>query len=383
MATYRDLLQQAKDAIEEVDARQAQAIEGAVWIDVRRHDEWDEGHIPAAVHIPRGSLESRIESRVPQRETPIVLYCASGERSALAAKTLTELGYERPVSLAGGFTDWKRNGGDIAIPQTLSPERRARYSRHTLIPEIGEEGQLRLLDSKILLLGAGGLGSPAALYLAAAGVGSIGIVDADIVDESNLQRQIVHSLNTLGSPKVDSAKRTIEALNPDVKVTTYRERLTSENVDRILDDGWEIVVDGTDNFPTRYLMNDACVWRGIPLVYGSIYRFEGQVSVFDSAAGGPCYRCLFPAPPPPELAPSCSEGGVLGVLPGVVGTLQTNEALKLALGIGNPLVGRLLLFDALEGEFDEMRIKRNPDCPVCGDHPSITEYVDYVEFCAR
>jgi len=382
MATFRELLQQTKAEIEEVDAREAQELDGATWIDVRRHDEWDEGYIPGSVHIPRGSLESRIESRVPDHSQPVVIYCASGERSAFAAKTLAELGYERPVSLVGGFTDWKRNGYEIALPRTLSPERRARYSRHTLIPEIGEEGQLRLLDSKILLLGAGGLGSPAALYLAAAGVGHIGIIDADIVDESNLQRQIVHSLNTLGTPKVDSAKRTIEALNPDVQVTTYRERLTSENIDQILDDGWEIVVDGTDNFPTRYLMNDAAVWRGIPVVYGSIYRFEGQVSVF-KAGEGPCYRCLFPAPPPPELAPSCSEGGVLGVLPGVVGSLQTNEALKLALGIGDPLIGRLLIYDALAGEFDEMRIKRNPDCPVCGEHPTITEYVDYVEFCAR
>jgi sulfur-carrier protein adenylyltransferase/sulfurtransferase len=382
MPSYRDLLQQTKAEIEEVDAREAQELDGAAWVDVRRHDEWDEGYIPGAIHIPRGSLESRIESRVPDRSAPVVVYCATGERSAFAAKTLAELGYERPVSLIGGIVDWKRNGYDVALPRTLTPEARARYSRHTLIPEIGEEGQLKLLDSKILLLGAGGLGSPAALYLAAAGVGNIGIVDADIVDESNLQRQIAHSLNTLGSPKVDSAKRTIEALNPDVRVTTYRERLTSENVDRILDDGWEIVVDGTDNFPTRYLMNDACVWRGIPLVYGSIYRFEGQVSVF-KAGDGPCYRCLYPAPPPPELAPSCSEGGVLGVLPGVVGTLQTNEALKLALGIGQPLIGRLLLFDALTTEFDEMKIRRNPDCPVCGDHPTITEYVDYVEFCAR
>jgi molybdopterin/thiamine biosynthesis adenylyltransferase/rhodanese-related sulfurtransferase len=382
MATYRELLQQTKAEIEEVDAREAQDLDGAAWIDVRRHDEWDEGYIPGAIHIPRGSLESRIESRVPDHSQPVVIYCASGERSAFAAKTLAELGYERPVSLVGGFTDWKRNGYEIALPRTLSPERRARYSRHTLIPEIGVEGQLRLLDSKILLLGAGGLGSPAALYLAAAGVGHIGIVDADIVDESNLQRQIVHSLNTLGTPKVDSAKRTIEALNPDVQVTTYRERLTSENIDAILDDGWELVVDGTDNFPTRYLLNDAAVWRGIPVVYGSIYRFEGQVSVF-KAGDGPCYRCLFPAPPPPELAPSCSEGGVLGVLPGVVGSLQTNEALKLALGIGEPLIGRLLIYDALAGEFDEMRIKRNPDCPVCGEHPTITEYVDYVEFCAR
>jgi len=382
MASYRELLQQTKAQVEEVDAREAQELDGAAWVDVRRHDEWDEGYIPGAIHIPRGSLESRIESRVPDRTKPVVLYCASGERSAFAAKTLRELGYERPVSLAGGFTDWKRNGNEIVLPRTLAPDRRARYSRHILIPEIGEEGQLKLLDSKILLLGAGGLGSPAALYLAAAGVGRIGIVDADIVDESNLQRQIAHSLNTLGSPKVDSAKRTIEALNPDVQVTTYRERLTSENIDKILDDGWEIVVDGADNFPTRYLLNDASVWRGIPVVHGSIYRFEGQVTVF-KPGDGPCYRCLFPEPPPVELAPSCSEGGVLGVLPGIVGTLQTNEALKLALGIGEPLVGRLLLFDALVTEFHEVRVNRNPSCPVCGEQPSITEYVDYVEFCAR
>jgi molybdopterin/thiamine biosynthesis adenylyltransferase/rhodanese-related sulfurtransferase len=382
MASYRELLQQTKAEVEEVDAREAQELEGAVWVDVRRHDEWDEGYIPGAIHIPRGSLESRIESRVPDRTAPVVLYCATGERSAFAAKSLAELGYERPVSLAGGFVDWKRNGREIALPRSLSPDRRARYSRHILIPEIGEEGQLKLLDSRILLLGAGGLGSPAALYLAAAGVGHIGIVDADIVDESNLQRQIAHSLNTLGSPKVDSAKRTIEALNPDVEVTTYRERLTSENIDAILDDGWEIIVDGADNFPTRYLLNDASVWRGIPIVHGSIYRFEGQVTVFDPNAG-PCYRCLFPEPPPVELAPSCSEGGVLGVLPGIVGTLQTNEALKLALGIGDPLVGRLLLFDALATEFHEVRVNRNPNCPVCGENPTITEYVDYVEFCAR
>jgi sulfur-carrier protein adenylyltransferase/sulfurtransferase len=382
MPSYRELLQQVKGQIEEVDAREAQAIDDALWVDVRRHDEWNEGYIPGAVHIPRGSLESRIESRVPDRSTPIVLYCASGERSAFAAKALEELGYERPVSLAGGFVDWKRSGGEIKLPLTLSPEKRARYSRHVLIPEIGEEGQLKLLESRILLIGAGGLGSPAALYLAAAGVGHIGIIDADIVDESNLQRQIAHSLNTLGSPKVDSAKRTIEALNPDVQVTTYRERLTSENIERILDDGWEIVVDGADNFPTRYLMNDASVWRGVPVVHGSIYRFEGQVTVF-KPFDGPCYRCLFPEPPPVELAPSCSEGGVLGVLPGIVGTLQTNEALKLALGIGEPLIGRLLLFDALSTEFSEVHVNRNPACPVCGENPTITEFVDYVEFCAR
>jgi molybdopterin/thiamine biosynthesis adenylyltransferase/rhodanese-related sulfurtransferase len=382
MPTYRDLLRSVKAEIDEVDARAAQEIDDAVWIDVRRMDEWEQGHLPGAVHVPRGSLESRIESRVPARETPIVLYCATGERSAFGVKSLRELGYENVVSLSGGFTEWKHNGYEVVLPTTLSPEKRARYSRHLLIPEIGETGQLKLLDSKILLIGAGGLGSPAALYLAAAGVGHLGIIDADIVDESNLQRQVAHSLNTLGTPKVDSAKARIEGLNPDVKVTTYRERLTSENIDRILDDGWEIVVDGTDNFPTRYLLNDAAVWRGIPVVYGSIYRFEGQVSVFKPHEG-PCYRCLFPEPPPAELAPSCSEGGVLGVLPGIIGTLQTNEALKLAADFGDPLVGRLLLFDALAGEFEEMRIKRNPGCPVCGDEPTITEYVDYVEFCAR
>src|SRR5579862_328960 len=382
MQTYRELLQRVKSEIRELDPREAEALDGAALVDIREQDEWEQGHIPGAVHVPRGFLESRIETIVPDRATPVILYCASGARSAFGAKSLEELGYANVASLAGGFTDWKRNGYDIVLPTTLSPERRTRYSRHLLIPEIGEAGQLKLLDSKILLIGAGGLGSPAALYLAAAGVGRIGIVDADIVDETNLQRQIAHSLNTLGTPKVDSAKARIEGLNPDVQVTTYRERLSSDNVDRILDDGWEIVVDGTDNFPTRYLLNDACVWRGIPLVYGSIYRFEGQVTVFKPHEG-PCYRCLFPEPPPAELAPSCSEGGVLGVLPGIVGTLQTNEALKLAVGAGEPLVGRLLLFDALESDFTEVRIKKNPDCPVCGEHPSITDYIDYVEFCTR
>jgi molybdopterin/thiamine biosynthesis adenylyltransferase/rhodanese-related sulfurtransferase len=380
MASYRELLQDVRTRVVEVDGREAQELEGATWVDVREQDEWDEGHIPGAIHIPRGNLESRVETAVADHTRPVVVYCSAGNRSVFAAETLAQLGFERPVSLAGGYTDWKRNGYPTVLPRTLSPERRARYSRHLLIPEIGEEGQMRLLDSRILLIGAGGLGSPASLYLAAAGVGHIGIVDADIVDESNLQRQIAHSLNTLGTPKVDSARRAIEALNPDVEVTTYRERLTSENIDRILDDGWEIIVDGADNFPTRYLVNDASVWRGIPVVHGSIYRFEGQVTVF-KPGDGPCYRCLYASPPPPELAPSCSEGGVLGVLPGIVGTLQTNEALKLAIGAGDPLVGRLLLFDALATDFQEVHIQRNPDCPVCGDNPSIHEYIDYVEFC--
>ena len=384
MPTYRELLQQVRGEIDEVDATRARELVDAgepLVVDVREQDEWDEGHIPGAVHIPRGNLESRIERAAPDPTRPIIVYCSAGNRSAFAAKTLGELGYQDVVSLSGGFTDWKRNGFPVQLQAGLDAQRRARYSRHLLIPEVGEEGQLKLLDSKILLIGAGGLGSPASLYLAAAGVGRIGIVDADVVDESNLQRQIVHSTERLGEPKVDSAKRTIEALNPDVQVVAYKERLTSENIERILADGWDVIVDGADNFPTRYLVNDASIWHGIPVVHGSIYRFEGQVTVFQPGAG-PCYRCLFPAPPPPELAPSCAEGGVLGVLPGVIGSLQANEALKLALGIGEPLVGRLLLFDALASEFSEMKLRRDPDCPVCGEHPTITDYIDYVGFCA-
>ena len=384
MPTYRELLQQVRGEIDEVDATRARELVDAgepLVVDVREQDEWDEGHIPGAVHIPRGHLESRIERAAPDPTRPIIVYCSAGNRSAFAAKTLGELGYQDVVSLSGGFTDWKRNGFPVQLQAGLDAQRRARYSRHLLIPEVGEEGQLKLLDSKILLIGAGGLGSPASLYLAAAGVGRIGIVDADVVDESNLQRQIVHSTERLGEPKVDSAKRTIEALNPDVQVVAYKERLTSENIERILADGWDVIVDGADNFPTRYLVNDASIWHGIPVVHGSIYRFEGQVTVFQPSAG-PCYRCLFPAPPPPELAPSCAEGGVLGVLPGVIGSLQANEALKLALGIGEPLVGRLLLFDALASEFSEMKLRRDPDCPVCGEHPTITDYIDYVGFCA-
>jgi adenylyltransferase/sulfurtransferase len=384
MATYRELLAQAKAEIDEVDAmRTRELIESGnpVIVDVREQDEWDEGHLPGAIHIPRGNLESRIETAVADRSQPIVVYCAAGNRSAFAAKTLEELGYEDVVSLAGGFTDWKRNGFPIELAAGLDAPKRARYSRHLLIPEVGEQGQLRLLDSKVLLIGAGGLGSPASLYLAAAGVGRLGIVDADVVDESNLQRQIIHSTERLGEAKVDSAKRTIEALNPDVQVVAYEERLSSENVERILADRWDVIIDGADNFPTRYLVNDASVWHGIPVVHGSIYRFEGQVTVFKPGEG-PCYRCLFPAPPPPELAPSCAEGGVLGVLPGIIGSLQANEALKLALGIGEPLIGRLLLYDALAEEFNEMTIRRDPDCPVCGDSPTITDYIDYVEFCA-
>ncbi|HKI93407.1 MAG TPA: molybdopterin-synthase adenylyltransferase MoeB [Gaiellaceae bacterium] len=384
MPSYRELLQQVKDSIEEVNATEARDLlataEPPLLVDVRERDEWAEGHIPGAVHVPRGFLESRIEQVAPDRTRSLVLYCAGGVRSAFAAKTLADLGYESVISLDGGFTDWKRNGLPVQLPRSLDLAKRQRYSRHLLIPEVGEEGQLKLLDSRVLLIGAGGLGSPAALYLAAAGIGKIGIVDDDRVDESNLQRQIAHSLQTLGEWKAESAKRTIEALNPDVEVIPYLERLTSENVDRILGDGWDVIVDGADNFPTRYLVNDAAVWHNIPLVHGSIYRFEGQVTVFKPHEG-PCYRCLFPQPPPPELAPSCAEGGVLGVLPGIVGSLQAAEALKLALGIGDTLAGRLLLFDALSTEFSEVSLRRDPACPVCGEHPTITEYIDYVEFC--
>jgi molybdopterin/thiamine biosynthesis adenylyltransferase/rhodanese-related sulfurtransferase len=384
MPSYRELLQQVKAEIEEVDAPGAlELLESAdppLFIDVREPDEWDDGHIPGAVHVSRGHFESRIEQAAPDRARPIVVYCAAGSRSAFAAKTLEELGYEHVASLAGGYTDWKRNGYATQLPRALDAEKRSRYSRHILIPEVGVEGQLKLLESRILLIGAGGLGSPASLYLAAAGVGTIGIVDDDRVDASNLQRQIAHSTETLGDWKADSAKATIEALNPDVNVITYKERLTSENVERILADGWDVIVDGADNFPTRYLVNDAAVWHDIPLVHGSIYRFEGQVSVFKPHEG-PCYRCLFPQPPPPELAPSCAEGGVLGVLPGIVGSLQASEALKLALGIGESLAGRLLLFDALSTEFSEVTLRRDPACPVCGENPTITDYVDYVEFC--
>jgi sulfur-carrier protein adenylyltransferase/sulfurtransferase len=384
MPTYRELLSQAKGEIDEIDtaegARLLDSDDAPLFLDVREQDEWDQGIIPDALHIPRGYLESRVEGLLPDHDRAIVVYCAGGSRSAFATKTLEELGYENVVNLAGGFTDWKRNGFPTELPRSLGEEQRQRYSRHLLIPEVGEEGQLRLLDSRILLIGAGGLGSPASLYLAAAGVGTLGIVDDDAVDATNLQRQIVHSTERLGDSKAESAKRTIEALNPDVAVKTFQERLTSENVDRILGEGWDVIVDGADNFPTRYLLNDASIWHGIPVVHGSIYRFEGQVTVFKPDQG-PCYRCLFPQPPPPELAPSCAEGGVLGVLPGVVGSIQATEALKLALGIGDPLVGRLLLFDALAASFSEVSLRRDPGCPVCGDSPTITEYIDYVEFC--
>jgi adenylyltransferase/sulfurtransferase len=385
MSSYREFLNETKSHIDEIGVERARELhdggDAPLFLDVRELEEWDEGHIPGAVHLPRGWLESRIEQTAPDRSWPIVAYCASGSRSAFAAKTLDELGYENVVSLAGGINDWKRHGYPLEISQgALEPEQRRRYSRHLLIPEVGEAGQLKLLESRILLIGAGGLGSPSALYLAAAGVGTLGIVDADVVDETNLQRQILHSTAALGEPKVESAARRIRELNPDVEVKAYKEQLTSENIERVLEDRWDVIVDGADNFPTRYLVNDAAVWHDIPLVHGSIFRFEGQATVFERSRG-PCYRCLFPQPPPPELAPSCAEGGVLGVLPGVIGSLQANEAIKLVLGIGEPLIGRLLLFDAQTTTFTEVALRRDPDCPVCGENPTITDYIDYVEFC--
>jgi molybdopterin/thiamine biosynthesis adenylyltransferase/rhodanese-related sulfurtransferase len=381
----RGYSQGVKPTIREIGVERArERLDGdrpPVLVDVRERNEWNQGHIPGAVLIPLAELEDRVGKAAPDRSRPVILYCARGNRSAFAARTLEELGYEDVVSIEDGFNAWAERGYPSELESSLAPEQVARYSRHLLIPEIDEPGQVRLLESRVLLVGAGGLGSPAALYLAAAGVGTLGIVDADVVDASNLQRQVLHSTETLGVPKVRSATDAIQALNPDVDVVGYEERLTSESIDRILDDGWELIVDGADNFPTRYLVNDAAVWRGLPVVHGSIYRFEGQVTVF-KPGDGPCYRCLFAQPPPPELAPSCAEGGVLGVLPGVIGSLQANEALKLVLGIGEPLVGRLLLYDALEPSFTEVQIRRNPACPVCGDNPTITEYIDYVEFCA-
>jgi len=374
----------AGTAIPELDPRAARerAQSGDVaLIDVREPAEWSEGHLPGAVLVPKGSLPEQIREVAPDPSRPVVLYCGSGKRSLLAAETMRDLGYEDVASMSGGITEWKELDFPVVVPDSLEDAQRRRYSRHILIPEVGAEGQKRLLASRVLLIGAGGLGSPASLYLAAAGVGTLGIVDDDVVDESNLQRQIAHSTERLGEPKAESARRTLEALNPDVSVHTFEERLTSENVDRILGEGWDVIVDGADNFPTRYLLNDASVWHGIPVVHGSIFRFEGQTTVF-KPGDGPCYRCLFPEPPPPELAPSCAEGGVLGVLPGIVGSLQASEALKLLLGIGDSLVGRLLLFDALSTTFTEITLRRDPACPVCGESPTITEYVDYAAFCA-
>ena len=361
--------------------RSLESDEPPLFVDIRPRDEWDEGHLPGAVHLPRNNLESRVEAMIGDKSRPLVVYCESGSRSAFATRSAARARLRERRSTSPAASPTGSETATRSRPRSRSLRRSASATRATSSsPRSARKGQQKLLDSRVLLIGAGGLGSPASLYLAAAGVGTLGIIDPDVVDDSNLQRQIVHSTERLGEPKVASAQRTIEALNPDVTVVPFQERLDSENVERILAHGWDVIVDGTDNFPTRYLVNDASVWHGIPVVHGSIYRFEGQVTVFHPG-NGPCYRCLYPSPPPPELAPSCAEGGVLGVLPGIVGSLQASEALKLVLGAGETLAGRLLLFDALHTTLDEVSIRRNPECPVCGDNPTITEYIDYVEFC--
>jgi molybdopterin/thiamine biosynthesis adenylyltransferase/rhodanese-related sulfurtransferase len=380
MPSFRELLARTKANITEIDPEAAEARLGdAVFLDVREQDEYDAGTLPGSIHIPRGFLESQVESRVPDRDAPIVVYCAGGTRSAFAAETLGQLGYSDVVSMAGGFGRWKNEGRDWQTPQSLSVEQRDRYKRHILLPEVGEAGQQKLLESKVLLLGAGGLGSPAALYLAAAGVGTLGIVDMDVVDASNLQRQILHNIDRIGERKVDSAKKTLTELNPDVNVVTYDVRFGADNVLDIID-GYDVVVDGTDNFPTRYLLNDASLLKKIPVVHGSIFRFEGQATVF-KPYDGPCYRCLLPEPPPPELAPSCAEAGVLGVLPGIVGSIQALETIKLLLGLGDPLIGRLLAYDALEESFRNFKVRRDPMCPACGEGAAPIVIAEYDDLC--
>ncbi|ATB46944.1 molybdopterin biosynthesis protein MoeB [Corallococcus macrosporus DSM 14697] len=380
--TFQTLLAGVKQEIREVSVEDVKRLldtrAPVRLLDVRESDEYAGGRLPGALHIPRGYLELRVESQL-RRDEELVVYCAGGTRSALAAKTLKELGYERVASLAGGYNRWSDAALPVEKPFVLSAEQKERYRRHLSLPEVGEAGQAKLLQSRVLLLGAGGLGAPAALYLAAAGVGTLGIVDSDVVDLSNLQRQVIHTRERQGQPKVASARAAIEALNPDVKVVGFEERLTSHNVLEILE-GFDLVLDGGDNFPTRYLLNDACVMLGKPNVHGSIFRFEGQVTTFIPGQG-PCYRCLYPAPPPPELAPSCAEAGVLGVLPGTIGLLQATEALKLLLGQGEPLVGRLLTFDALGTRFQELKLRRDTQCPVCAPGAKV-ELIDYERFCA-
>ena len=380
MPSFRDMLNQAKHDIVEIEPGAADDVfDQALFVDVREADEYAQGALPGALHLPRGLLELQVEGRVPDKDRKIIVYCAGGTRSALAAQALGQLGYSDVASMAGGFNKWKDEGRDWAAPRTLDAAQRNRYQRHLLLPEIGEEGQQRLLGSKVLLLGAGGRGAPAALYLAAAGVGTIGIVDMDVVDSSNLQRQILHNLDRIGERKVDSAKTTLTAMNPDVDVVTYDVRLGAGNVLEIID-SYDVIVDGTDNFPTRYLVNDAALVKRIPVVHGSIFRFEGQATVFYPYKG-PCYRCLVPEPPPAELAPSCAEAGVLGVLPGIIGSIQAVEAIKLLLELGEPLVGRLLAYDALEQTFRTFKIRRDPACPACGEHAGEIVIAEYDDLC--
>jgi len=391
MSSGADLIRDAKEQIREVDPKEVHELlerrNGEVVVDVREQQEFEQSHIPGAVHVPRGHLESRIEGATGDKSERVVLYCASGNRSALAARTLlNDLGYSNVESMIGGIALWKDRGYDVETPRRLTDGQRERYSRHILIPEIGLDGQLKLLDAKVLLLGAGGLGSPTALYLAAAGVGTLGIVDDDVVDLSNLQRQVMHSQDRIGAPKVDSAEQAINGINPDVDVVKYQTRLDASNIMEIID-GYDVIVDGVDNFPTRYLLNDATVRLRIPVVSASILGFDGQLSVF-APYEGPCYRCLYPTPPPAELAPSCGANGVLGALPGIMGVLQAIEVVKLVTGSGDPLIGRLLLYEALSTSFTDLKLRRDPDCPICSRDPQeisdeeMGVFPDYEAFCA-
>ncbi|MGI8945156.1 MAG: molybdopterin-synthase adenylyltransferase MoeB [Thermoleophilaceae bacterium] len=391
MASGAEHIRKVKEQIREVDPKDVRPLvespNGVVIVDVREQHEFEESHLPGAKHVPRGHLESRIEGAASDRSGRVVLYCASGNRSALAAYTLErELGYENVESMVGGITLWKDRGYEVEVPRRLTPEQRERYSRHLLVPEIGIEGQLKLLDAKVLLLGAGGLGSPTALYLAAAGVGTIGLVDDDVVDLSNLQRQVAHSNDRIGTPKVDSAEQAIHEINPDVEVVKYETRLDASNIMEIIE-GYDVIVDGVDNFPTRYLLNDASVRLEIPVVSASILGFDGQIAVF-APYEGPCYRCLYPTPPPAELAPSCGANGVLGALPGVMGVLQAIEVVKLVTGSGEPLIGRLLLYEALSTTFTNLKVRRDEECPICSRDPGsisdeeMGDFPDYDDFCA-
>ena len=375
MSTFKEMIRKVKSEIREVSPEEANARAGqAVFVDVREADEWEKGHVPGALFIPRGFLELRIEEKVPDKDAEVIVYCAGGTRSALGARSLQDLGYRNVSSMSGGFGRWKESGLGVRVPRVMSAEQKERYSRHIKVPEVGEAGQVRLLESKVLLVGAGGLGCPAGLYLAAAGVGTLGIADFDVVDLSNLQRQVLHTNDSVGEKKTASAEKRIRALNPDVKVVRHDERLEAANVMDVIAP-YDLIIDGCDNFSTKYLINDAAVLAGKTSVYGSILRFEGQMSVFVPRQG-PCYRCLFPEATPAEMAPSCDEAGVLGVLPGVVGLIQATEAVKILLGKGEPLRGRLLTYDALAMTFREYKVRRDPRCAVCGDNPTIREVSD-------
>ncbi len=383
-ATFQDLIKAVKGQIKEMTPEEVleRLKAGEPWalLDVREQNEWDEGHIEDAHFIPRGFLEIRVEKTLPERDKPLVVYCGGGVRSAMAAKTLHDMGYSNVVSMSGGFSRWRELDYPIMKPRVLSDVEVERYSRQIRIPEVGIAGQTKILESSVLVIGAGGLGCPSSIYLVAAGVGTIGIVDDDVVDLSNLQRQILYNTSSIGTPKTESAKATLNEINPLTEVRTYQEQLTSANILDIIEP-YDIIVDGTDNFPTRYLINDASVWTGKPNIHGSVFRFEGQVTLFHPY-NGPCYRCLYPHPTPPDLAPSCADAGVLGVLPGVVGLLQAVETLKFIIGQGDSLAGRLITYDALTTTFREFKLQRDPDCPVCGENPTITEFIGYEDFCA-